>query len=323
MANKWGVDSVYLTGWGAHHPSNRLTNDQLVAALDTSHEWLDSRIGIRERRIAVDETVADLGAAALTRAMDSAGVHADELDLVISASAFDDHDVPSSAARIAAQVGVEAFTFDVSAACSGWLVGLEVAAAMIAAGRAQLVAVCAAEKTSIGVDPDDRASRPFFGDAAAATIVSPDRPDRGLEVVAMARHSDNDEHDAVIIPRGGFFRMDGHRTRTWVEKAIAGTAAELLEGADLAAGDLRGLVCHQANLRLLERIAADLGVAPDHHWHNVEWAGNTSAAGAPTALAEALDDAGGLDHGDHVLVVTVGGGLNVVGALLRWVGEQP
>ena len=314
---------MYLSGWAAHHPDAVLSNDELVATLDTTHEWIESRIGITERRIAADhETVARLGAAASSAALDRAGVALADIDLVISASSFDDHDMPASAARIAAELGSSAFSFDLRAACSGWLVGVEVAAAFIETGRADQVLVCAAEKTSLGVDPTDRATRPFFGDAAGAAVVTGRRPTLGLEVVEIRSEADNTAHDAVFIPRGSWFQMDGPRTRDWVEDAIARLATGLLADHGLSAADLAGLVCHQANLRLLERVAADLGVAPERHWHNVEWAGNTSAAGAPTSLAAGLDaHARDLRDGDPILVVTVGAGLNVVACLLRWVAD--
>jgi 3-oxoacyl-[acyl-carrier-protein] synthase-3 len=314
---------VYLAGWAAHHPEGRLTNDDLVTSLDTTHEWLESRIGILERRIAADdETVAAMGAASVRGAAAGAGLDVGAIDLVISASSFDDHDMPASAARIAALLDSDAFTFDVRAACSGWLVGVEVAAAFLETGRASHVAVCATEKTSLSIDPTDRGTRPFFGDAAGATIVQSERPAQGLEVIDIRRWADNSAHDAVLIPNRGWFQMDGPRTRTWVEGAIAEVAKGLLDDHGLVAADLRGLVCHQANLRLIERVATDLGVPPERHWHNVEWAGNTSAAGAPTSLAAGLDaNRADLRPGDPILVVTVGAGLNVVGSLLRWVSD--
>ncbi len=319
-----GRGGVYLSGWAAHHPEGRLTNDELVATLATSHHWIESRIGIIERRIAGDETVAQLGAAACRDALTSAGAAVDDIDLLIAAASFDDHDMPAAAARIASELDATAFTFDVRAACSGWLVGVELAAALLETGRARQVLVCAAEKTTIGVDPTDRATRPFFGDAAGATVVTGTRPRRGLELVEVRSFADNAEHEAVRIPRSGWFEMDGPRTRDWVEAHIARLSGELLEAHGLTAADLAGLVCHQANLRLLERVAADLGVPPERHWHNVEWAGNTSAAGAPTSLAAGLDaHAADLRDGDPILVVTVGAGLNVVAALFRWVDDSP
>ena len=129
-------------------------------------------------------------------------------------------------------------------------------------------------------------------------------------------------HSAVEMPYAGWFRMDAARTRIWVEAAIAKMAQELLDRADVSVADVRVLVCHQANLRLIERIAADLGVPADRHWHNVEWAGNTASAGAPSALIHGLSQhQGDLEDGDLILMVTVGAGLNVIGALLRWVSD--
>ena len=315
--------SAYIVGWGAEHPAGRLTNADLVARLDTTNEWIDRHVGISERRISLaGDTVASLGAAALAAALDRAGLAIPDVDLLIGATAFDDHDMPAAAARIADAAGSSAFTFDVRAACSGWPVGVEVARAMLAAGGTDTVAVVASDRTGPNVDPDDRASVVFFGDAAGATIVTtrprPGRP--ALLVVDTEWHADNTEHGAVRIAHGDSFAMDGAATRRWVEKAMNDAAGQVLTRNGIRPEELRALVCHQANLRLLERFAAGLGVAPDRHWHNVEWAGNTGAAGAPTSLAQGLDAPGTeMRDGDHVLVVTVGAGLNVVATLLRWV----
>lgn len=317
------MQPTFVSGWGAYHPPTAFTNDQLVGELDTSHEWLESRIGIRERRIADGETVAHMGALAVDAALKCAGAEVADLDLIIGAGSFDDHEMPSSASRIAEELGSDAFTFDVEAACSGWLVGLDVAAALIAAGRARTVAVCSSELTTPWIDPSDRTTKPFFGDAAGATIVTADRPTSGLEILEVTWRADNTEAATVHRPSGGYFRMDGPRTRRWVEAAVLETSVDLLGRHGLRAADLRGLVCHQANLRLIESLAASLGVAPEHHWHNVEWAGNTSATGAVSSLALGLDEAADeLSDGDPVLVVTVGAGLNVVAALARWVSDR-
>jgi 3-oxoacyl-[acyl-carrier-protein] synthase-3 len=311
---------AYLVGWGAHHPDGRLTNDALVARIDTSHAWLDEKVGIDERRVAgPEDTSASLGTVALEQALARAGAAASDLDLIIATHSVDDFEMPALAARVGDLVGSDAFGFDVGAACSGWLVGLDVADAMLATGRATTVAVVAAERATLGAHPDDRASVVFFGDGAGAAILRLDPPARGLEVVDRIHWSDNREHAAVTQPRGGSFAMDATATRTWVERAMVDAANALLDRNHLTATELRGLVGHQANLRLLERFAAALGVAPERHWHNVEWAGNTFSAGAPSALAEALDrEASDLHPGDPILVVTVGAGLNVVATLLRW-----
>lgn len=318
-----GATTVYLSGLSAYHPEGRLTNDHLVATLDTSHEWLDTKIGIRERRAAADhETVAQMATTASRQALAAAGIEANDLDLIIGTASYDDFALPALGARVGNELGTSAYAFDVKAACSGWMVGIDTAAAYLGTGRAHRALVCAAEKSALGVDPLDRNSRPFFGDAAAAAIVQIERPPQGLEVIIVRRASDNAEHDAVEIPYAGWFRMDAGRTRIWVEKAIDTMARDLLAAGGLGAADLRALVCHQANLRLLERLATSLGVDPERHWHNVEWAGNTASAGAPTALAEGLH--ANRDHladGDPILVITVGAGLNVIGALLRWVSD--
>lgn len=315
-------EPVYLSGWGSFHPRGQLTNADIAARLPTSAEWISQHIGIESRCVVgPDDTASSMGARALSDAMGRAGCRAEDVGALISATSFDVFDMPSTASRIAAHTGIDAFTFDIRAACSGWLVGIELARGMLLTGRATHVAVCAAEQVTLDVDPDDRATVVFFGDAAAAAIVQSERPERGLELVDFQWAADNAAHDAVVVPHHGYFTMDARRTRAWVERAIAKQAAEILGRNGLVGSDLRALVCHQANLRLLEWVADRLGVPADRHWHNVEWAGNTSAAGAPSTLAQGLDMTDKeLEPGDLFLVVTVGSGLNVAAALLRWVG---
>lgn len=311
---------AYLAGWGSYHPEGALTNAELCRRMDTTSDWLLRHTGIAERRVAgPGDTVATMGATAVERALDVAGWEAHDLDLLICATSFNDMEMPAGAARIAATLGIEAQAFDVNAACSGWLAGVEVASALLGSGTVRRAAVVASELATLGADYTDRANSIFFGDAAAAGLVSSEPPQRGLRVVDRIWLSQNRDHELVTVPRGGAFTMEAHPTKAWVEKAMLAAAGELLDRNGLAPAELRGLACHQANLRLVEWVADQLGVDPRRHWHNVEWAGNTSAAGVPSCLAEGLANAD-LAAGDPVLAVAVGAGLNAAGLLLRWVG---
>lgn len=314
---------VYISGWGSFHPPDQLTNATLAARMETSESWIIEHLGIETRCVAgPDDTASSMGAQALRSAIERADCAPSDISTVISATSSDVIDMPSTASRVAAEVGIDAFTFDVRAACSGWLVGLELARGLLLTGRSSHVAVCAAEQITLDVDPDDRHTAVFFGDGAAATVVQLAPPPEGLELVDLDWSADNGAHDAVVVPHRGYFRMDARRTRRWVEGAIADMADAMLARNGLRGPDLRALVCHQANLRLLEWVAERLEVPEDRHWHNVEWAGNTIAAGAPSALSEGLDQAqGDLRAGDPFLLVTVGSGLNVAAALLRWAGS--
>jgi 3-oxoacyl-[acyl-carrier-protein] synthase-3 len=232
--------------------------------------------------------------------------------------------IPNAAARIGDRIdAAEAHAIDVKAACSGWFTGLELADAFLQTGRAERMLVCAGELSRDCVDPTDRLAVIYFGDGSASGVVSRERPDVGLEVIDFERQSNNHLHEAVEIPAVGTFRTDARATRAWVEEAISAVADRLLKRHDLTADDLRALVCHQANLRLIEYVAEQLGVDEERHWHNVEWAGNTGAVGAPSALFEGIDrNIDDLRDGDLILVVTVGSGLNAVGVLLRWVSDK-
>lgn len=316
--------STYISGWASYHPEGRLTNDDLVATIDTSHEWLDSRLGTRERRIAgPDQTLTDMAEISARAAIATSPVDIEDLDLLIGSSSFDDMVLPALASRVGDRVGTDAYAFDVQAACSGWFVGLDVATTFIETGRADDVLVVAGELTRTGVDRYDRDGVVFFGDATAAGIVQRAAPSEGLRVLAFERTANNSLHHTVEVPTGGHFRTDGPLTRAWVETAVQAMARRMLEAHDLRASDLRALVCHQANLRLVEHLAAQLGVDEARHWHNVEWAGNTAAAGAASALFEGIErNRGDLRDGDLLLVVTVGAGLNGIAVLLQWVSDR-
>lgn len=311
----------HIAAWSAQHPTTRAINDDArLGPLGTTAAWVDTHLGIREVRLAgPDESLDVLGAAAVAEACRRAGITPADLDLIIGASSFDTHEMPAVAARVGARLGAPAFGYDVRAACSGFLVGLRTAIGHLASGEASQIVVCATEMTSLGIDPTDRLAIPIFGDAAAAVVVTNRPQTSALAVVDQAWRADHAEHGAVELPRAGWFRMDGPRTRRWVEKAIPDLAGEVLDRHGLVPEDLRALVCHQANLRLIERVATGLGVAEDRHWHNVEWAGNTSSAGAPSSLAAGLDaNRADLRDGDLILIATVGSGLNVAVTLLRW-----
>lgn len=313
--------STYITGWSSYHPEGRLTNDELVERLDTTHAWLDGKLGIRERRRAAPgETLTDMCAASAAPALERAGRVASDLDFVIGTSSSDDMQVPSLGARVADRLGAPAaHAFDVKAACSGFFAGLEIADSFLQLGRAERVLISAGELTGMGVDQNDRNTVVFFGDGTAAGVVDTRRPERGLEVVDFRRLTNNDLHHVAEQPTNGYFRTDTRAARRWVEEAAHRVGSDLLAAHGLGTGDLRALVCHQANLRLIEAIAASLDIEEDRHWHNVEWAGNLASAGGPSALFEGIDaHADTLVDGDLLLVATVGAGLNAMAVLLRW-----
>lgn len=314
---------IYLSGWGSYHPEGRLTNDDIVSRIDTTHEWLETHIGILERRkVGPGETTTHMGAAAARDALIEAGIQATDIDLIVSSTGYDEMVTPPSSNRIAREIGAVGHGFDVKAACSGWFIGLDVASAMLANGRTSTVLVTAAENSAFNIDQTSRSGLPFFGDAAAAGVAQRDRPKQGLQVVATHGFSGNDHTTAVEVPTNGFFRMSTGETREWVEAAIIDMAKHMLHEVDAEVSDLRAFVCHQANLRLIERLAAQLGVPEDRHWHNVEWSGNTASAGAPSSLFEGIDaNRESLVDGDLFLVTTVGAGLNATGTVFRWISD--
>jgi len=314
------VHTAFISGWATHHPDAVLPNDELVARLDTSHEWLDERLGIRERRVVDGESVAELCRTSAAAALARAGIAGDRLDLIVGSSAFDDMEMPALAARVGADLAPGAHAFDVRAACSGWVIGLDTAVAYLATGRATYALVTAGESTARHIDRDDRATAVFFGDASVSAVVQRTRPRRGLEVLGFERLAANDLHHLVEVPVGGTFRTDASATRDWVEAAMVEVARRLLDRHGAGVEDLRACAFHQANLRLVERVGDALGLDRDRNRTNVAWAGNTASAAGPSALFEGLDaDADDLRDGDLAAIVTVGSGLNAIAVLLRHV----
>lgn len=312
---------TYITGMGYHHPERVVDNAHFEANLDTTDAWIRERTGIIERRYA-DETVdtSDLGAIATRRALHDAGWNADYVDLLVCATSTPDALIPSTACYIANKLGMPSIAFDVNAACSGFVYGLATAQGMMAAQGAQHVILCAAEKYSRVTDQTDRANAIFWGDAAASVALQAERPERGMEVVDILLKNRNEGADLVRTPIGGYFTMVGNRVKTIASDGMAGNVTELLERNGLEPADLRALVAHQANLRLVEKLAASFDIDDTRHWTNVEKFGNQGAAGAVTSLMQGIESTNGdLRDGDLFLMVVYGSGFTGGSVLLRWV----
>ncbi len=253
--------------------------------------------------------------------MADARLPADELDLLICATSTPDHLTPSTACLMANKLGLRATAFDLGAACSGFIYGLEVARGLVGAPGHGQVAVCAAEKYSRVINPEDRANSIFWGDSAAAVVLQAERPVVGIEVVDVALSSHNHGAELVRIPIGGHFEMHGRAVKKIAYQGMLESATEILERHRLSPGDLRAFVCHQANLRLVEALAERLGIEPDQHWHNVEMFGNQGATGVLTSFCDGIErNAGDLADGDLFLLTVYGAGFTGGSALLRWVG---
>lgn len=322
-----------ILGTGAYAPSRTLTNSDLEQMVATSGPWIVSRTGIKERRIAhPGETTSDMAAAAALRALDQAGVGAKEIELIIVGTVTGDTPTPSCAAFVQAKIGaVNAFAFDVSAACAGSLYGLSIADQFIKTGTVRRALVIGAETLSRVVNWTNRDTCVLFGDGAGAIVLGPsDEKDRG--VLAFKLHTDGAMTDILGIYGGGslnpfseeVLRDNGHKIKMRgreVYKVASRLLPEVVEEAlglaGLIASDVTHVIAHQANLRIIEAVLGKLGIPIEKCWINIDRFGNTSSASLPITLDEA-NRAGRLHRGDVIAMMAIGAGMTWGSAVVRW-----
>ena len=324
---------VKITGTGRFLPDDILTNDDLAERLDTSDEWIRTRTGIRERRIAPpDMSASYMGAAAARKAMEKAGVEPGEVDVIILATATPDRFFPSTACDTQALLGCSnAVAFDVIAACTGFIYAMSVAECYVVAGRAEVALVIATEKMSSIVDWEDRSTSVLFGDGAGAVVL---RPANGSARGILSSHlgSNGDLGDLLYRPGGGsavpfsqqvldekshFIRMEGREVFKHAVRCMADSCNIALQNAGLVADDVQLLIPHQANIRIIEATAKYAGLPMEKVFVNVNRYGNMSSATVPVALDEA-DEEGLIAPGSNVLTVAFGSGLTWGAMALRW-----
>ncbi|WP_439546156.1 beta-ketoacyl-ACP synthase III [Sandarakinorhabdus sp.] len=318
-----------IIGTGSYLPQTILSNDDLAARLDTSDAWIVERTGIRRRHIAAEgEFTSDLGVEAARRALDAAGLTADDIDLIIVATATPDQTFPAVATVIQHKLGMKhGVAFDVGAVCSGFLYALTVADALLVGGAYRRALVIGAETFSRLLDWDDRTTAVLFGDGAGAIVLemqvqSGTNADRG--VLASRLHSDGRYNDLLYVDGGpgstgttGHLRMKGREVFRHAVVNLASVMGEVLAVAGLTAADVTWVVPHQANLRILEATARKLDLSPDRVVVTVDQHANTSAASVPLALDTAVRD-GRVQPGDLLLLEAMGGGFTWGAAAVRW-----
>ena len=324
---------VEITGTGRFLPDDVVTNDDLAERLDTSDEWIRTRTGIQERRIAPDDMGASyMGAAAARKAMEQAGVEPGEVDVIILATATPDRWLPSTACDTQALLGCSnAVAFDVIAACTGFIYAVTVAECYVAAGRAEVALVIATEKMSSIVDWEDRSTSVLFGDGAGAVVL---RPTNGSGRGILSSHlgSNGDLADLLYRPGGGaavpfsqqvldekshLIRMEGREVFKHAVRCMADSCNTALQNAGLTVDDVQLLIPHQANIRIIEATAKYAGLPMEKVFVNVNRYGNMSSATVPVALDEA-DEEGLIAPGSNVLTVAFGSGLTWGAMALRW-----
>ena len=314
-----------ILGTGSYLPERVVTNHELAAKVETSDEWIRTRTGICERRIAADnEVTSDLAYAAALKALEAAGVQPSELDLVVVGTTTPDRTFPATAAKVQAMLGMDhGAAFDVQAVCSGFIYALSVGDNFIKAGQAKTVLVIGAETMSRIVDWEDRATCVLFGDGAGAVVL---RAEEGSETGILSTHIHADgKHEKLLYVDGGpslgrvvgHLRMEGKEVFKHAVTNLAGVVDEALKTNGLTHDDLDWLVPHQANKRILDGTARKLKMGPERVVVTVDRHANTSAASVPLALDEAVRD-GRIQPGQLVLMEAMGGGFTWGAALVRW-----
>lgn len=330
--NRPHLRTVSITGVGSYVPERVLTNADLERMVETSDEWIRTRTGIRERRIAAEnEATSDLAVAAGRKALERAGVTADQVELIIVATITPDMPFPSTACLVQQKLGAtRAAAFDIEAACSGFVYALDIGSHFVACHTYNTVLVIGAEKMSSVVDWTDRNTCVLFGDGAGAAVLQ-NRPNaHGLLTTCLG--SDGSKAGLLELPGGGsacpptalsvanrmhFLRMDGKQTFKNAVNAMVSAAHEALERCGLTIDRIRCIIPHQANQRIITAVSEQLGAAEGQVFVNVDRFGNTSAASVAIALDEAAT-LGRISRGDLVLMVVFGAGLTWGAAIIEW-----
>lgn len=314
-----------IAGTGAALPQNCVSNDELARKVDTSDEWIVERTGIRFRHIAEPhETTGTLARDAALQALESAGLDASDIGLIIVATATPDNTFPATATKVQAMLGInDCVAFDVAAVCSGFLYALSVADSMICTGVAKHALVIGAETFSRILDWEDRATCVLFGDGAGAVVLSAEKnSERGI--LASKLHADGRHYDLLYVDGGpsttgttGKVRMKGREVFRHAVTNLASVMNEALEAAGVAATEVDWVVPHQANIRILEATAKKLGLSDDQLVITVDRHANTSAASVPLALDSAVRD-GRIKRGDLLVLEAMGGGFTWGASIVRF-----
>ncbi len=315
-----------IIGTGSYLPAKVLTNFDLEKIVETSHDWIFSRSGIVERHVAADnELTSDLALQASLRAIEAAGISADEIDLVIVATTSPDQIFPSTACILQDKLGIRncGAAFDMQAVCGGFVYALNTADLYIRGGQARTALVVGAEVLSRMLDWNDRTTCVLFGDGAGAVVLrASDTPG----IVASKLHADG-SHRGMLKADGNvrngavqgdpFIKMDGKAVFKFAVKVLSEVVEEVLEENNLQGSDIAWLVPHQANIRIMEATAKKLGLSMDNVIVTVATHGNTSAASIPLALDVAVRD-GRIKAGQNILLEAVGGGFTWGAVLIKW-----
>jgi 3-oxoacyl-[acyl-carrier-protein] synthase III len=321
-----------IVGVGSYLPERVLANADLEKIVDTTDDWITSRTGIKQRRIAAEnEFTSDIASKAALCAMERAGVVATQIDLIIVATITPDMPFPSTACLVQQKIGAKrAVAFDIEAACSGFIFALEIGQQFIMSRTYDTVLVIGAEKLSSIIDWSDRNTCVLFGDGAGAAILQNRPNSHGLLTACMG--SDGTKSDLLLMPGGGsrcpataesvasrmhYLRMDGKETFKNAVNAMLTAAQEALRRCELDIASIKCIIPHQANRRIIDAVGDRLGARPEQLFVNLDKCGNTSAASVAIALDEAVQS-GRIQQGDLLLLIVFGAGLTWGAAVIEW-----
>lgn len=325
------VKRAKITAVGHYLPEDRMTNKDLEKLVDTNDEWIRSRTGIEERRILKDpdKATAFMGAEAAKEVLEQRGISAEEIDLIILATVTPDYFFPATACLVQQKIGAKnAFAFDLSAACSGFLYGLSTGAMYIESGRAKKVLVIGTDKMSSIIDFKDRTTCILFGDAAGAVLL--EESEDGTGIIDQKHYVEGDTECSLYQPAGGsrnpateetvkkglhYLQQDGRAVFKKATMGMADVSLEIMERNNLEPEDIAWLVPHQANLRIIDATARRMGLSKDKVMININKYGNTTAATIPLCLYDWKDK---LNHGENIVLAAFGGGFTWGAIYLTW-----
>lgn len=327
---------AHVTAWGMYAPEHVMTNDDLAQMVDTNDEWIESRTGIRERHIAADhESTSTMATEAALNALKRSRLDPHELDLIIVATSSPDYLFPATACLVQDNLGASrAGAFDLLAACTGFIFGLNMAADAIRSGSIDNALVIGAETLSRLVDWQDRRTCILFADGAGAFIL--EGRDSPGGVLSGVMRSDGSGRELLILPAGGSrhpasvetvnqglhtVQMKGRDVFRFATRAMASATRESVAKAGLSMDEIQLIVPHQANRRIIETAARNLRISMDRFMINLDRYGNTSTASIPMAVCEAVDN-GRIQAGDNIVLVGFGGGLTWGAMTIRWVSRE-
>lgn len=318
-----------IIGHGHYLPAKVLTNDDLSKMVETNDEWISTRTGIKQRHIVTDELTSDMAVAAARKAIDSAGISVEDVELVICATVTPDNTTPAVSAKIGGKLGVKSGTptFDISAACSGFVYALTMADNMIRLGQVKCAVVIGAESLSKIVDWTDRNTCVLFGDGAGAVVLracegNGDKTDTGI--LSTRIYSDGSHYESLKSTGGvsstqtaGVIYMDGKEVFKYAINSLSQAAEDVMADAGVKAEDIDLLIPHQANIRIINGVGQKLGLPEEKVVVTVNNHGNTSAASIPLAISESFES-GKIKKGDLVVLTAMGAGFTWGGALIRF-----